>query len=425
MKEWFKSRGYLHFDPQVSKIAASRVVAEPEVVAAHSFYPFIRYAVSSQKVFFDKTFKKVEAKEPKVRPISYASHMDSHIYSYYCQLLDNLYEAELASCSWGNSVLAFRSLGKSNIDFAYQAFVDISSKGECCAIALDVKGFFDNLNHNTLKQAWGKLLGCASLPADHYKVFRSLTKFSFVDRDALYERLGISKNNPRNNRVRVCTPSEFRCVVRAEKFVEVNTDIKGIPQGSPISSMLSNIYMMEFDAAVYDHVSRLGGTYYRYCDDILVIVPIGSEGGVTDFVSSQISNMRLEVQSSKTETRTFRIAQYGLRADKPLQYLGFIFDGQRIYLRSASLARYHERKRKGVWLAQKTMEKRNALRIERGQLPRSMYLKKLYSRYSYLGRRNFIAYGYRAASIMGSNSIKKQLKSHWSRLQNRIALAQE
>jgi len=425
MKEWFKSRGYIHFDPQVSKVTASSVVTEPRKVATHSFYPFIRYAVNSQKVFFNEAHKKVQAKDPKIRPISYAAHMDSHIYSYYCQILECVYEKELASTLWGKSVLAFRSLGKSNIDFAYQAFLDISSKGECCAIALDVKGFFDNLDHNTLKQAWGALLGCEVLPDDHYKVFKSLTRFSFVNRDGLYERLKISKNNPRHNRVRICSPTEFREVVRGEKLIEVNADVKGIPQGSPISSMLSNMYMMEFDRLVYEYATSLGGSYYRYCDDILMIVPVGLETVSTSYVTNQIEKLKLEIQAAKTETRIFRITRHGLRSDKPLQYLGFIFDGQRIYLRSASLARYQERKRKGVWLARKTMDKFNALRIERGQLPRAMYLKKLYSRYSYLGRRNFVSYGYRAASVMDSNSIRKQLKSHWKRLQNRISDAQE
>ena len=70
------------------------------------------------------------------------------------------------------------------------------------------------------------------------------------------------------------------------------------------------------------------------------------------------------------------------------------------------------------------MDKVNAKRIARGQLPRSMFLKKLYKRYSYLGRRNFISYGYRAARIMGSPSIKKQLKPHWNRLRERISDAQ-
>ena len=70
------------------------------------------------------------------------------------------------------------------------------------------------------------------------------------------------------------------------------------------------------------------------------------------------------------------------------------------------------------------MKKVNAKRVARGQLPRSMFLKKLYKQYSYLGRRNFISYGYRAAKIMESSSIKKQLKPQWNKLRERIADAQ-
>ncbi|MNE92433.1 hypothetical protein D3C80_1901560 [compost metagenome] len=50
------------------------------------------------------------------------------------------------------------------------------------------------------------------------------------------------------------------------------------------------------------------------------------------------------------------------------------------------------------------MDKVNPKRMARGQLPSSMFLKKLYKRYSYLGRRNFISYGYRAARIIQPRS---------------------
>src|SRR5690606_15331314 len=132
----------------------------------------------------------------------------------------------------------------------------------------------------------------------------------------------------------------------------------------------------------------------------------------------------LEIQAAKTETCKITRSAKGLRSDRPLQYLGFTFDGTNTYHRSSSLARYQERVHRGIWLSEKCMDKVNAKRTSRGQLPRSMFLKKLYKRYSYLGRRNFISYGYRAARIMNAPSIKKQLKPHWNRLRERIADAQ-
>ncbi|TOH44391.1 hypothetical protein CGI79_25115, partial [Vibrio parahaemolyticus] len=52
---------------------------------------------------------------------------------------------------------------------------------------------------------------------------------------------------------------------------------------------------------------------------------------------------------------------------KPLQYLGFLFDGHSIFLRSTALARYSEKMKGGVKLAKKTMEKENRIRKSKGE----------------------------------------------------------
>lgn len=39
-----------------------------------------------------------------------------------------------------------------NIDFANYAFKEIVSRGNCVALVIDIKGFFDNLDHEILKK---------------------------------------------------------------------------------------------------------------------------------------------------------------------------------------------------------------------------------------------------------------------------------
>ncbi|WP_417546711.1 antiviral reverse transcriptase Drt2 [Marinobacter sp.] len=423
-ENWYKSRGYLHFDRPINQAAARKIVSDPKAVAQHAFYPFIRYVVQTQKVFFDKSIGTVVKKPPKKRPISYAAHVDSHIYSYYCERLNQAYEDHLATARWSSAVLAFRALGKSNIEYARDAFLDIAERESCCVIAIDIKGFFDNLDHAHLKNSWQALLSTQQLPDDHYAVYRSLTRYSFVCRDQAYESLGLSKNNPKQGRKRICEPHEFRAKVRDGGLIETNKDKKGIPQGSPISALLSNVYMMGFDEEIHTYVQTCGGAYYRYCDDVLLVVPLKEETDAKAFIECRVDAIGLEIQATKTEICKFTRSAKGLRTNRPLQYLGFVFDGANIYLRSSSLARYQDRVNRGIWLAEKCMKKVNAKRVARGQLPRSMFLKKLYKQYSYLGRRNFISYGYRAAKIMESSSIKKQLKPQWNKLRERIADAQ-
>ena len=416
---WYRRRGYPHFDHPISFTDANALVTDSSQVSKHSFYPFIEFTIESFKVKRigpEGKLKRVQ----KLRPIAYASHVDCHIYSYYSLNLSKKYEQEIAKRDLQGCVLAFRSLGKSNVDFAFETFEAIRNFGECEALALDVTGFFDNLEHVFLKKAWAGLIGQSQLPDDHYAVFKSLTKYSTVNLEKLYAILGLSTNNRNTAPVRLCTAEEFRSKIRSNKLVVKHPLKKGIPQGSPISALLSNLYMLDYDSMMKAYVESVGGHYFRYCDDILLIVPPGLKAAAESLAVSEITKLGLNINSKKTDKVDFVLTANGLRASKPLQYLGFLFDGQRILLRSASLARYSEHMRSGVRLAKATMRKRNASRENRGESARPLFRKKLNSQYSHLGRRNFITYGYDAARKMGSQAIRKQLRALWKRLENEI-----
>lgn len=416
---WYRRRGYPHFDHPINFKDAETLVKDPAQVSTHSFYPFIEFTIESFKVKRTEPDGKLK-RVPKLRPIAYASHVDCHIYSYYSLQLSKIYEQEIVRRNLQDCILAFRSLSKSNVDFAFEAFEAIRQFGECAVIALDITGFFDNLDHLVLKNAWAALLGQQQLPSDHYVVFKSLTKYSKVNLEMLYALLGVSRNNHDTSPVRLCTADEFRSKVRGSKLVVKHPLKKGIPQGSPISALLSNLYMLEYDSVLKAFVDSVGGHYFRYCDDILLIVPPALKVEAEELAVVEITKLLLEINLKKTDRVDFTDTGRGLVASKSLQYLGFLFDGQRILLRSASLARYSERMRAGVRLAKSTMKKRNAAREERGEASRPLFKKKLNSQYSHLGRRNFISYGYDAARKMESQAIRKQLRALWKRLQSEI-----
>lgn len=418
---WYRRRSYLHFDLPVGPEKAQLIASNRERVASHAFYPLISYELTTEKLARSEGPEPFE-KRMKTRQIAYAAHLDSHIYSYYASNLAKKYEEFLADHGLTETVLAFRPLGLSNIDFAHMAFEAIAARRRCVAVAMDVSGFFDNINHRILKTAWASLLGSAELPADHYAVFKSITKFSRVSREALFTELGISAHNPKNGRKRICSPLEFRNRVREKGLIVRNPNSFGIPQGSPISAVLSNIYMMEFDRKVREIVVRNDGIYFRYCDDILLILPNSTRENVRQVVTDAIRDLALEINDKKTETRHFRTNEQGvLESDKPLQYLGFTFDGQRILIRSAAFARFSKKMKKAVRLAKSTMRRWNGIRYRRGENPKALYRKTLYKKYSHLGSKNFLTYGYKAARIMRSKSIKGQLKPLWTRLQVELA----
>ena len=153
---------------------------------------------------------------------------------------------------------------------------------------------------------------------------------------------------------------------------------------------------------------------------MLFIVPHEFTAGIEQQVMDEIAELQLDINTDKTEVREFRSTRAsGTVSDKPLQYLGFTFDGQQVLIRSAALARYSERMKRGVRLAKATKKKRDKA-VSSPDTIKPLFRQKLYEKYSHKGRRNFIRYGLRAAKKMNSKSIRRQLKPLWNRLQKEI-----
>jgi hypothetical protein len=423
MWKLFGRRQYLHFDEPIPPKAAHALATNSHRVSSWGFLPFIRCDIITNKV--RKKDGKLEIKE-KIRPICYASHKDASIYAFYGHLLSGRYDAELAAQGLSQFVTAFRpASGKCNIDFALEAFNAIKERGNCVALAFDIEGFFDNLDHKSLKAQWCRLLKVTKLPEDHYTVFKSLTKFSYVRREKLFNALGISLHNPRaNGRKRLCTSEAFRTSVRGRGLIEVHKGSKGIPQGSPASAVLSNIYMLDFDRAVSERVEVVGGFYRRYCDDILCVVPPLVSNEIEAFVMKMISEFKLTTQADKTKKHVFTSEDGSVTADSLLQYLGFLFDGRRILIRTASVARYYRKLRAGVRFAVLTKAKHDKLAAKKGIQNGPLKTRKLNLRYSYVGRHNFVSYAHRAARLMGDKLLKSQIKPHWKKLATEIQKAE-
>lgn len=192
----------------------------------------------------------------------------------------------------------------------------------------------------------------------------------------------------------------------------------GIPQGSPLSAVLSNIYMMTMDLQLHHFANINGGIYRRYCDDLLLVMPKNHIKEAESLVKNEFERLKLKINEKKTERRFFShskgiincVDEFGKASS--LQYLGLEYNGKEVRIRPSSLTRYHQRIKKGVRSAVRKAISKKSTAKNKGQV----FKRTLYEKYTHLGPSNFISYVYDAYKHTNSLSIKQQVRGSVERV---------
>lgn len=420
------TRKYAHFDKRTNLKNSWNYITQPAKIAAHPFYPFIHYTL---------TFKKYNGKDIKIknREICYSAHLDRCIYQYYSYLLNEKYNKCAEKNGFSDSAIAYRNNthGKNNIHFAKQAF-DFIKKQPCYIIVGDFTNFFDELDHRYLKQKMCAVLEQQSLPSDYYAVYKNITRFSKWDlKDILKINALLEKDEDRiilNSKDTIVTKEQF--LDNCKKCIKPNKNNYGIPQGSAISAVLSNIYMIDFDRAIRNFANQLKGLYLRYSDDFIIIIPDNNckFGDYLAQVNNIISTIpRLILQPDKTqifyfadnaiECRSNDFIKEASSDNKTLNYLGFSFDGNRITIRDKTISKYYYRlysKIKTIVTAGGITPKGNRISYH------NLYLK--YSKKgANIGNGNFLSYVKRAEDVFGKKTdVGRVSKVHLQKIRKKL-----
>ena len=177
--EWFKMRRYRHLDLPVGSEFIEKT-KNPLYVASHSFLPLLNYTKTDRK--YKKDQHDVINKD---RPISYASHKDACILSYYAHKLNKYLDKIYLDNNLDKNVIAYRSLGKANYDFASEVFDFCKQNAPVVVLAFDIEKFFDTLDHKLLKDRFKKILCTDKLQEDWYKIFKYVTNFHYISIDEM------------------------------------------------------------------------------------------------------------------------------------------------------------------------------------------------------------------------------------------------
>ena len=156
-----------------------------------------------------------------VRTLGIPTVQDRLVQQAISQVLSRHYDSTFSTRSYG-----FRS-GRGAHDALAQATKDVS-EGRSWIVDIDLEKFFDKVNHDRLLWLLGTRIG-------DKKLLRLIGKFL---------RVGMFKGGLVSQRV------------------------KGTPQGSPLSPLLSNIVLDELDK----ELEFRGHRFVRYADDLIVMV---------------------------------------------------------------------------------------------------------------------------------------------------------
>lgn len=513
-KDWFKLKRYAHIGTPLK--ASDRYkwiesyIKNPTIIAKHSFLPFIHkkskvrkfrkeYCENTGDVIKTETkngLKVLRHPKSKDRELYYAAHLDSLVFSYYSFILSELYETKIKEHDLSQNITAYRSIpidllkpegpNKCNIDFANDIFKAILNfkEEEFVVMAFDISGFFDNLDHVQLRNVWMGLLNDDRLPKDHFNVYKNITRFSYVEQVDLFEmfkdQLIVERNKDfstskehkkksikklrhiRNQHtIAFCEKNDFikmksklvrKRYVIDSKTGERNWLKKGIPQGSPISSVLANSYLLEFDKEVAAKCKEVNALYRRYSDDMVVVCSKSDKDEISDLIYSQIKEYKLEIRKDKTQIFQFKkngdrliCGQEFLSSvnwNKNFVYLGFEFDGKHVTLKSGSLSGYYRKMNRGVNRAHHFASKKGSK--TKGEFFKQRILKKYtykgakryrkwiwsdktksFERSDYYNWGNFLSYAYKADKSMVNSKIGSQVKGHWKNIDKLINHAKE
>lgn len=443
----YKTTKFLHMDHIVDYKKRAWYVKNPELIKKHRFLPFIRMIKTIYKTIRknDELILKI-----KIRELTKTAHLDGYIYRYYGDKINILYNDYLKKHAIDNCVIAYRDKNdhKCNIDFAAEVIKFIMDAKSCFIFIGDISDFFGSLSHEYILKMLKKLISVEWLDDDLYHVVNSLFNYYYIDEKELDDYFKGKYKTQRD------VDSYFSSMIELREYIATgnkihrfsdcylpdNVDINnekdivinkkkfrrnhGIPQGTAISAVLANVYMIEFDNQINSLVSQYNGLYRRYSDDFVIVLPISTSfvyhNIFSEIIRKELNNIDLQIQPEK-----LRILQYdslqvkSCNDDKKslFDYLGFVFDGNDVFVRNRSVYKFYRKAYKTISYAKYKAYNNHKYKKGHG-LPLQQTIYKLYIN-EYKDKKdkygNFIQYLKKADKIFKEYGITTNFLNQISR----------
>ena len=211
---------------------------------------------------------RVELEKPTggKRPLSIPSVRDRVLQTAVTRVIEPVFEAGFEDCSF-----AYRK-GRS-VEQAVNRIQCLQRQGYQWVVDADIQSFFDNIDHTLLMQEVGKLIADTGL-------------------------------------LRLIQQWLQAAVIDGERQFSMH---KGVPQGSPIAPLLSNLYLDHLDEALLDNNLCL----VRFADDFLILCKSQDRAEqALEITDDLLGELRLKLNTRKTQIVHF---------DQGFRFLGVQF----------------------------------------------------------------------------------------------------
>lgn len=205
----------------------------------------------------------VEIPKPKggTRPLGIAIVEDRIVQTAMKLVLEPIFEADFHNCSYG-----YRP--KRNAQQASLAIREDLYQRAWGVVEIDFKAYFTSIPHDKLLKLISRRVADGSM----LKLIRQTLKVGITDKGKIM-------------------PTRI-----------------GVPQGSPISPLYSNIYLNVIDQAWHkrEYPEKLGATMHRYCDDAILVCRKSANHALEAF--AEIAR-RMELTINREKTRITKLTE--------------------------------------------------------------------------------------------------------------------
>lgn len=185
--------------------------------------------------------------------------------------------------------------------------------------------FQEDINHKLVQTIIGNIEEILNNKNNYYIKMDIKRFYNSIDHDILMKRVRkkIRKKEILNLIEKAITnPTIAENALRKRQ----RKNLKGVPQGIPISNILASVYLNNFDR---NHKKNRDYDFFRYVDDILILCKEENWGKI-------YLKIKDEIESRKLEIHTKEKLSHGKIKDG-FSYLGYYIEGNKFYVRESSI----------------------------------------------------------------------------------------